>query len=102
MTHDLQQYVKEWLQKANNDLLAAHRLIDIEPMIHDTDFLLSECSQLDPVFDTIDTLNINDFAVRIRYPDTGLLPEPGEAKEYLEIATNVSNLVKERIVFPVS
>ena len=131
MTSELEQYVKEWLGKAANDLSAAQRLIDIEPMIldiacfhcqqciekslkaylvckgkdvvrtHDIDFLLNECSQFDPIFDAIDTLNINDFAVRIRYPDSGLLPEPQEAKEYFQIATNVNLLVNERIVFPV-
>lgn len=67
---------------------------------HDIDFLLNECAVFDPVFDTIDSLNLGDFAVQGRYPDSGILPDVAEAQAFYKLAIQVNTLVKERIVFP--
>ena len=129
MTFPMQAYIREWLLKAEHDLISAQRLLEIEPMIldtacfhcqqavekslkaylyykdnevektHDVIFLLSECAKFDPVFKTIDPLNINAYAVHGRYPDSSLMPEPEEAKTFYQLAIQVNNLVKERIVF---
>ncbi len=129
MNLGLQEYIKAWLQKAEHDLMSEQRLIEIEPMIldnacfhcqqaiekslkaflcynlkniektHDIDYLLSECSSFDDVFSTIDTLNINVYAVLGRYPDTNLMPDKEEPAKFYKIALQINSMVKERIVF---
>jgi HEPN domain-containing protein len=129
MTQALIDYINAWLLKAEHDIISAQRLLEIEPMIldsacfhcqqavekslkaflcykgkdivktHDVDFLLGECSHFDSVFDTIDTLNLTDYAVNMRYPDYSLMSELEEARRFYEMAIHVNNLVRERIVF---
>ena len=129
MTTDLKEYINAWLQKAEHDIITAQRLLEIQPMIldnacfhcqqaiekslkaflcykgkaivktHDIDFLLFECSSFDPIFDTIDTLSINEYAVGVRYPDFSLIPEIDEALKIYELAILVNSMVKEKIVF---
>jgi len=45
-------------------------------------------------------LNLNEYAVRVRYPDLSLSPDIDEVKTFYQLAIDVNNLVKERIVFP--
>ncbi|HAL82239.1 MAG TPA: DNA-binding protein [Mucilaginibacter sp.] len=129
MTPALKAYIDSWLNEAGQDLLSAQRLREIEPMIldnacfhcqqaiekylkafpiyhgldiertHNIIFLLSECANFDPVFATIDPLNINAYAVQGCYPDSNLLPEVEEAKAYYQLALQVRFLVTERVVF---
>lgn len=129
MTVALKTYIEAWLLKAEHDVLSAQRLLEIEPMIldnacfhcqqaiekslkaflyyhgkdvvktHDIDFLLGECSVLDSIFNTLDSLNINDYAVQARYPDTSLMPDIEDAKDYYRLAIHIKTLVTERIVF---
>jgi HEPN domain-containing protein len=130
MTPALKAYIQSWLNKADHDLMSAQRLLDIEPMIldnacfhcqqaiekclkaflafcgrdiertHNVIFLLSECANFDPIFATVDPLNINAYAVQGRYPDSNLMPTAQEAKGYYQLAIKVKTLVAERIVFP--
>ena len=72
---------------------------DIE-RTHNIIFLLSECADFDPIFATIDPLNINAYAVQGRYPDSNLTPTSAEAKNYYQLALQVKTLVTERIIFP--
>ena len=127
MNEELERYILAWLQKANNDIIAAQRLIELEPIIadyacfhcqqsiekslkafliyqgrdikktHDIDFLLAECGEFDPVFRTIQTSNINDYAVGGRYPDYSQAPEMEEVMHHYDLAIQVYDLVKERI-----
>lgn len=129
MSPELQSYIKGWLEKANNDLISAQRLIEIEPMIldnacfhcqqaiekylkaflifkgkdiertHNINFLLIECVQYDNSFNDIDVKNINAFAVQIRYPDDTIMPELPEAKEYYQIALEVKKIVLNKVKF---
>ena len=129
MTPALKTYIESWLNKAEHDLLSAQRLLEIEPIIldnacfhcqqaiekslkavlifHGRDvertqniiFLLSECATFDPVFATVDPLNINAYAVQGRYPDSNLIPTITEAQSYYQLALKVKGLVTERIVF---
>ena len=129
MTADFKEYIKAWLLKADHDIISAQRLLEIEPMIldsacfhcqqaiekslkaficyngvniektHDIYFLLDQCANFDPVFDTIEPLNINDYAVIGRYPDSALMPDINEARTYYQLAIQVNTLVKERIIF---
>jgi HEPN domain-containing protein len=103
MTPVLIAYIESWNQKAEHDLMSAQRLLEIEPMIldnacfhcqqaiekylkaflifhgldiertHNIIFLLSQCANFDPVFASIDPLNINAYAVQGRYPDILIL-----------------------------
>jgi len=66
---------------------------------HDIYFLLSECAKIDNIFSTIDVLNINDFAVQARYPDSSIMPDIDEARFFYQLAIQVNTLVKEKIVF---
>ena len=108
----------------------AQRLLEIEPMIldnacfhcqqaiekclkaflafngrdiertHNVIFLLSECANFDPIFATVDPMNINAYAVQGRYPDSNLMPTAAETKIYYQLALQVQMLVTKRIVFP--
>lgn len=95
MTPALLAYVHSWLNKAEHDVMSAQRLLEIEPMIldnacfhcqqaiekylkafliyhgqdvertHNIIFLLSQCANFDPVFASIDPMDINAYAVQI-------------------------------------
>jgi len=129
MTPDLKIYVKTWINKAENDLLTAQRLIEIEPIIldnacfncqqaiekflkaflafkgqdikrtHNVDFLIGECSLLDADFKSIDVKNIEDYAVRGRYPDNSIVPTIEETREYYKIAIEIKGVVLGKIKF---
>lgn len=129
MNDHLQDYIKQWLSKAEDDLNATRRLIEIEPYIldpacfhcqqavekylkaylvykefdfektHNIKYLLKECSKFDADFKNFDVKNINDFAVDIRYPDDALMPDLDKAKEFLQIAEQIKTLVENKIVF---
>jgi len=109
-------------------LISAQRLLEIEPMIldtacfhcqqavekylkayliynelpiektHDIIFLLNQCANFDPIFATIDPLDINSYAVNGRYPDANLMPEKEETESYYQLAIQIKILVTERIV----
>jgi HEPN domain-containing protein len=128
MNKHFADYVNEWMRKSKNDILCAQRLIELEPIIldyacfhcqqaiekslkaylffnkvdvektHNIILLLEQCSQFDSVFNNIEADNINKFAVDSRYPDLSDLPELDEANKYYQLALEVYNLVKERIV----
>jgi len=127
MTPELRTYIESWINKAEHDLMSAQRLLEIEPMIldnacfhcqqaiekclkaylvykavdiertHNIIFLLDQCASFDPIFATIDPLNINAYAVQGRYPDTNLMPEIEEAQTYYQLALNIRQMVKDRI-----
>lgn len=129
MTPALRAYIESWLEKADNDLASAQRLLEIKPMIldnacfhcqqaiekylkaflnyngketertHNIIFLLSQAADFDHVFGTVDTMNINAYAVQARYPDFTMIPDEDEAKSYYQLALHVKSLVTERIVF---
>ncbi|MHB1920858.1 MAG: HEPN domain-containing protein [Chitinophagaceae bacterium] len=56
---------------------------------HNVIFLLSECSNFDSIFATIDPLNINPYAVQGRYPDSNLMPTSEEAKSFYQLALQI-------------
>ena len=129
MNEELRNYIAGWLHKAYNDIIAAQRLMEQDPIIldyacfhcqqsvekslkgflcykecdikktHDIDFLLSECAEFDPIFRSIQTNNINDYAVGGRYPDYNEIPEMEETRQHYDLAIQVYGLVKERIDF---
>jgi len=128
MTPELAAYVEAWLNKADHDLIAAQRVLEIEPMIldigcfhcqqaaekclkaflawhncdiektHNIIFLLSQCAAIDAIFATIDAMDINAYAVQGRYPDDSLVPTYEEAKAYYQFAIKVRELVVEKTI----
>lgn len=124
----LRAYIESWLNKADHDILSAQRLLEIEPVIldnacfhcqqaiekslkayliyqgidiqktHDIIALLAQCSNFDTIFETIDPLDINSYAVQGRYPDSNLMPEKQEAESYYKLALEIKTLVMEKII----
>ena len=127
MIYSFSDFIRQWLEKADHDLLAAKALIEYEPMIldnacfhcqqavekylkafliykeqetsktHDVKFLIDQCNKLDTDFKNIDVKDIEVFAVRARYPDDSIIPTIEETKEYFQIATEIKKLVLTKI-----
>lgn len=127
MTLNFSDLVKQWLVKAEHDLLNAQTVIEYQPLIldtacfhcqqavekylkaflvfkkqdiiktHDTRFLLEQCINLDADFKNIELKNIQDFAVDVRYPDNSTDPTLTETKEYFQIAIDVKTIVLKKI-----
>ena len=127
MTASEMQYLKQWLEKADHDLIAAKLILDVQPTIldiacfhcqqavekylkaylifkkldvpktHNLDLLLKNCIDINQVFDRIDFLNLEDFAVRGRYPHDSIMPTVEETQQFFLIALEVKNLVIEQL-----
>lgn len=125
MSQEFHEFVREWLLKAEHDIIAAQRLIEIEPMIldgacfhcqqaiekslkgfltysgkhvektHNINFLLEECSEIN----SFEPKDINDYAVEARYTDNSIIPDVEEATYYYKLAIQIYSLVKEKVVF---
>ena len=117
------KYTEQWLEKAEHDLMAAQLIIEIQPIIleiacfhcqqavekylkaflvsqkqdfpktHNLDILLKKCADIDPSFEGIDLLNLEDFAVRGRYPHDFISPTIEETQQFYEIALGVKSSV---------
>jgi HEPN domain-containing protein len=121
------KHLELWLEKAAHDLIAATLINDIQPLIldiacfhcqqavekylkaylvfrkqdfpktHNLDLLLKNCIDINPVFADIDLLNLEDFAVRGRYPHDAIMPEDDETRRFYQIAEEVKLLVQKEI-----
>jgi len=129
MTQDDANFIREWLRKADEDAIIARRAIDVPPEIldiacfhcqqavekylkafllykrqaikktHFVSHLQVKCAEIDSEFAGLNFKSLDDFAVDIRYPDDALAPTLTEAKEYLQIAEDIKELVRKKIVF---
>ena len=63
------------------------------PKTHNLDLLLKNCIDISEVFLTIDILNLEDFAVRGRYPHDSIIPTAEETGHFYQIALDVKKLV---------
>jgi len=68
------------------------------PRTHDLDFLLIECQKIDENAFDINLKSLTDYGVSVRYPDDFFIPDITETLEYQEIANNIKNIVKERVI----
>jgi hypothetical protein len=59
--------------------------------------LLKTCSTINDRFKEVDVKNLEDFAVRGRYPHDFLLPSMEEAEELFNIALEIKELVIKEI-----
>jgi HEPN domain-containing protein len=127
MTEELKQYILSWFEKADNDIISAHLIIEHRPSIlnvpcflcqqavekylkafliykgkelvktHNLNFLLNECALFDETFKEINFNELNNFGIIGRYPADIDGPELPEVIEYLQIAENVKQLVRSKI-----
>ena len=121
------KYMRQWLEKAEHDLIAAQLIIEVQPIIldvacfhcqqvvekylkafliwekqdfpktHNLDILLKKCLDINSSFETVDLSNLEDFAVRGRYPHDFISPSIEEARYFYEIALTVKALVRKEI-----
>lgn len=127
MNEATKEFVVQWMNKANEDLLVVKKLTEFEMVAlssicfhcqqavekylkaylisngkeikktHNIEFLLSECEDFDSGFAEIDPKNLSDFGVEIRYPGDLYSPSEKETNEYIEIAHHVKKIVIKKI-----
>ncbi len=120
-------FIKQWLLKANEDLLVVNKLTEFEIVAtssvcfhcqqavekflkafliangidikktHNIEFLLSECSDIDKDFIGIDPKELSDFGVDARYPGDMYIPEESETLEYKKLAYEIKEFVENKI-----
>ncbi len=120
-------FIKQWLFKANEDLLVVNKLTEFEIVAtttvcfhcqqavekflkafliangvdikktHNIEYLLSECSDIDKDFDKIDPKELSDFGVDARYPGDMYIPDESETLEYKKLAFQIKEFVEYKI-----
>ena len=118
------KYVSLWMEKADHDYQAAILIIEQNPAIldiacfhlqqavekylktflvakhqdfprtHNLDILLQLCQDHSVAFLNLDLLNLEDFAVRIRYPDDTICPTFEEVQHFISLVQEVKEKVK--------
>jgi len=121
------EFIKQWLLKANEDIFVVEKLTEKEIIApssacfhcqqaverflkafliannigiiktHNIEFLLSECSDIDPDFAEIDPKELSDFGVDTRYPGDIYIPDEKETLFYKNITLDIKNLVENKI-----
>jgi HEPN domain-containing protein len=127
MNEVLKIYLKQWIEKAEEDLQVVHQLMTMDnrpkgaigfhcqqaaekflktflvyhqsdvPKTHNIEFLLEQCKITDPEFPDIDLHNITDFGVEIRYPGDFLEPSEQELDVLIQIASEIKSTVLKKI-----
>lgn len=127
MNKSVDEFVKQWIMKANEDLLVVEKLTNPEIIApfsvgfhcqqavekflkaflianksepkktHNIEYLLFECSGFNQEFEKIDPKELSDFGVEARYPGDIYIPEDDEVIEYKRIANDVKSLVEKLI-----
>jgi HEPN domain-containing protein len=127
MNDATKDFIKQWLVKANEDLLVVERLTEngivaassacfhcqqaVEKFLkafliangvdikrtHSIEYLLSECSDIDMDFSDIDPKSLSDFGVDVRYPGDMYLPNEDETLEYKKLAIEIKEFVESKV-----
>jgi len=127
MNKGTEDFIKQWLLKANEDLLVINKLTEFEIIAtssvcfhcqqavekflkafliakgveikrtHNIEFLLSECSDFDADFIDIDPKELSDFGVDARYPGDMYIPDETETLEYKKLAFEIKIFVESKI-----
>ena len=125
MTEAEKKHLNQWIEKAEHDLIAAKLIVEHQPLIldiacfhcqqavekylktylvykkeefpktHNLDLLQQMCTNYEAAFATIDLKNMEDFAVRRRYPHDFIMPELDETQEFIKI----TEAVKARVLY---
>jgi HEPN domain-containing protein len=127
MNEETKNYIRQWIEKASDDLIVIDRLTQFEVIAtsavcfhcqqvvekylkafliangveirktHNIEFLLAECEEFDSDFSLIDPKDLNDFGVDIRYPGDIYSPSIEETLEHKQIALDVKELVEQKL-----
>ena len=127
MNNSTEEFVKQWLFKANEDLLVVDKLTEYEIIAtssvcfhcqqavekflkafliahdieikrtHNIEFLLSECADIDLDFADINPKELSDFGVDARYPGDMYIPDDSETIEYKQLAFEIKIFVESKI-----
>lgn len=127
MNEATKEFIKQWLQKADEDLFVVEKLTESEIIAtssvcfhcqqavekflkafliangieikktHNIEFLLSECADFDTDFAEIDPKELSDFGVDVRYPGDMYIPSQEETIEYKNLSLEIRDLVKMKI-----
>lgn len=120
-------FIKQWLLKANEDLLVIDKLTENEIIAtsslcfhcqqavekflkayliangfeikrtHNIEYLLSECADIDSDFADINPKELSEFGVDARYPGDMFIPDEEETLEYKNLAFEIKELVEMKI-----
>ena len=112
-------YIRQWIDKAEEDLLVVNQLLTMEviakgavgfhlqqaaekflkaflfsrsidpPKTHNIEYLLEQCKTSEPEFSGIDTGNLTDYGVEVRYPGDFLEPSLNELESLLEVVQKI-------------
>lgn len=127
MNEATKNYIQQWIAKAAVDLVVIDKLTEFEVVAtsvvcfhcqqvvekylkvfliangidikktHNIEFLLAECSDIDPEFSEIDPRDLNDYGVDIRYPGDLYSPSEVETLEHKKLAISIKDLVEKKI-----
>lgn len=127
MNEATQNYIQQWIAKASVDLVVVEKLTEFEVVAtsavcfhcqqvvekylkvfliangidikktHNIEFLLTECSDIDPEFSEIDPRDLNDYGVDIRYPGDLYSPSEAETLEHKKLAIYIKDLVEKKL-----
>lgn len=127
MNEATKEFIKQWLQKADEDLFVVEKLTESEIIAtssvcfhcqqavekflkayliangteikktHNIEFLLSECADFDTDFADFDPKELSDFGVDVRYPGDMYIPSQEETIEYKSLSLEIRDLVKIKI-----
>ena len=129
MKSETKDFIKQWLIKANEDLLVVDKLTEDDIVAtssicfhcqqasekflksfliandfdikktHNIEYLLAECSDLDADFKEIDPKELSDFGVDARYPGDMYIPDKKETLFYKKLAYNIKELVEPKVKY---
>jgi len=128
VTEEISKYVRQWIEKADEDRLVVYQLIEANssatgamgfhcqqaaekflkaflifhgidpPRTHNIEFLLNQCSAIEADFRTIEPSNLTDYGVEARYPGDFLEPTAGELNELIRIVDQIRELVIQNLI----
>jgi HEPN domain-containing protein len=119
MSDEMKSYVKQWITKAEEDLIVVNQLMKMEyppkgavgfhcqqsaekflkafllfhdvdiPKTHNIEYLLELARKYNSGFESIDPGNLTDYGVEVRYPGDFLEPSIDEIKSFLNIVEDI-------------
>lgn len=122
-------YIRQWLDKAEEDLLVVKQLLSMEviakgavgfhlqqsaekflkaflysksidpPKTHNIEFLIEQCIRSVPDFSEVDTGNLTDYGVEVRYPGDFLEPSLVELQSLLAVVEEIREISLRNIHF---
>ena len=123
MKDETTKYFRQWIEKAEEDLLVVQQLIAADSMAkgaigfhcqqaaekflksflifhnkepirtHNIEFLIEQCSAIDPEFSEIEAGNLTDFGVEARYPGDFLEPSMNEIHDLIRLLDIIRELI---------